>query len=260
MPKRRSMTFVALGALCFVLGVTSRSWGHVAPSVDDNNRYLKVTPMADGIRFAYTVFFGEIPGASERKHIDANGDGQIDDAESHQYGAKLAAQVGDAVDIEIDGKGQRVHWSIVDVGMGSPQTAAGSFSVDLIAYLCGTPGPGTHRVKLRDQFRIPRPGETEVKVEDAPGVTVARARVGAADDPTHDYRFVGPGGPVSDDGLDVEFTSTASASPIENGACGVARTRRAGAPPWILIAIGGVIALGGAGLVVYRLRRFNRAS
>src|SRR4051795_12424080 len=75
MPKRRSMTFVALGALCFVLGVTSLSWGHVAPSVDDNNRYLKVTPMADGIRFAYTVFFGEIPGASERKHIDANGDG-----------------------------------------------------------------------------------------------------------------------------------------------------------------------------------------
>src|SRR4051812_42791904 len=155
MPKRRSMTFVALGALVVVLVVTTRVWGHVAPSVDDNNRYLKVTPMADGIRFAYTVFFGEIPGASERKQIDGNGDGQIDDAESQRYGQKLAAQVAESVDIEIDGKAQPVRWSIVDVGMGTPQTAAGSFSVDLIAYPCGRPGPGKHTVRLRDQFRIP---------------------------------------------------------------------------------------------------------
>src|SRR5882757_5803724 len=127
MRKRGSMTFVKTALA--VVAVTLLS-AHVAPSVDDNNRYLKVTPQADGIRLAYTVFFGEIPGASERKLLDTNHDGQIDAAES---------------------KAQQLTWTLVDVGMGSPQVAAGSFSVDMIAYLCGS-GVSTHRVKLRDQF------------------------------------------------------------------------------------------------------------
>src|ERR1043165_3083602 len=76
MDPTRSMTF--LKALLAVAAITVLS-GHVAPSVDDNNRYLKVTPLRDGIRFAYTVFFGEIPGASVRRTMDRNSDGTIDD-------------------------------------------------------------------------------------------------------------------------------------------------------------------------------------
>lgn len=200
-----------------VVAVTLLS-AHVAPSVDDNNRYLKVTPQADGIRLAYTVFFGEIPGASERKLIDANHDGQIDDAESKAYGDKLAAQVAAAIQLDLDGKTVPVTWQVVDVGMGSPDVAAGAFSVDLITYVCGT-GTATHRLNLRDNFRVPRPGETDVKVEDSPGITVTKARIGPADDPTHEYRFVGPGGPLSDDGLEVELTATASAPRIPADQC-----------------------------------------
>ena len=53
----RSMT--NFKAALAVVAITLLS-AHVAPSVDDNNRYLKVTPLHDGIRLAYTVFFGEI--------------------------------------------------------------------------------------------------------------------------------------------------------------------------------------------------------
>ena len=45
---------------------------HVAPSVDDNNRYLKVTPSADRLRIAYTVFFGENQGRQMRAGLDTN--------------------------------------------------------------------------------------------------------------------------------------------------------------------------------------------
>jgi hypothetical protein len=79
-----------------VLAVTvpsASTEAHVAPSVDDNNRYLKVTPMRGGFRLAYTVFFGEIPGASERKLIDANRDGRIDEGEARRFGDKLASEV-----------------------------------------------------------------------------------------------------------------------------------------------------------------------
>jgi hypothetical protein len=248
------MTFVK-SAMC-VVAITLLS-AHVAPSVDDNNRYLKVTPQADGIRLAYTVFFGEIPGASERKLLDANRDGQIDAAESKAFGDKLATQVASALDLELDGKPQRLTWSLVDVGMGSPQVAAGSFSVDMIAYVCGS-GSTTHRVKLRDLFRVPRPGETEVKVEDSPGVTVGKARVGAADDPTHEYRFVGPGGPLSDEGLEVEFKAQAEAPRIPNGQCGKQiAARKAKGARYIWLGVGMLVAGGVISVLVVRHLRAN---
>lgn len=249
MRKGGSTTFVK--AALAVVAVTLLA-GHVAPSVDDNNRYLKVTPLGDGIRFAYTVFFGEIPGATERKQLDANRDGRIDDAERRAYGDKLAASVKAALEVELDGKPQQVTWQLVDVGLGSEATAAGSFSVDMITYLCGTPG-AKHTLRLRDQFRIPRPGETEMKIEDSPGVTITRAHVGPANDPSRDWRFVGPGGPLSDDGLELQWTASAKAEAVPNASCGKAPTSSS-RTPWTLIGLGALIAIGAALLVARRLR------
>jgi hypothetical protein len=247
------MTFLK-ASLC-VAAVTLLS-AHVAPSVDDNNRYLKVTPLGDGIRLAYTVFFGEIPGAAERRNIDSNRDGKIDDGEAKQFADRLGAQVAALIDVELDGVAHRVRWDLVSAGMGSDAVAAGSFSVDLVAFVCGGSG-GRHRVRLRDQFRIPRPGETELKVEDSPGVTVTRARVGPADDPSHDFRFAGPGGPLSDDGLDLEFTAADHAPTVPSGKCGPAPAARTGSDNRLvgIAIVGGAIVLGLAGLLVLRLRR-----
>lgn len=193
--------------------------GHVAPSVDDNNRYLKVTPLGDRVRLAYTVLFGQVPGATERRSIDANHDGQIDDAEAQAFADKIGSQVAATLDVDLDGAGQKVTWSIVAAGMGTPVVAAGTFSVDLVAYFCFAHPQGQHRLLLRDRFRIPRPGETEARVEDSPGITIERAHVGPADDPGHDYVFAGPGGPLQDDGLEVVFTIGDHAVPGGDDAC-----------------------------------------
>lgn len=246
------MTF--LKAALGVVAVTVLS-GHVAPSVDDNNRYLKVTPLRDGVRLAYTVFFGEIPGASERRSIDANRDGRIDDAEAKRFADNLGAQVAQAIDIEVDGVAQRVSWDLVSAGMGSDAVAAGSFSIDLVAFACG---PGTsHRVLIRDQFRIPRPGETEVKVEDSPGVSIKKAHVGPADDPSHDFRFAGPGGPLADDGLELEFAATDKTPTVPSGKCtAAAAPAKSSGGWWRAIVVGVVIALSLVGaLIVTRRRR-----
>ncbi|HTR50028.1 MAG TPA: hypothetical protein VMJ10_04920 [Kofleriaceae bacterium] len=193
--------------------------GHVAPSVDDNNRYLKLTPLGDRIRLAYTVFYGEVPGASERRAIDTNGDGQIDDAEARAFAAKLADQVAAALTVEVDGRTTPVVWTTIDPGMGTPVVAAGAFSVDLVAYFCFAKPRGRHRVVVHDRFRIPRPGETEAKVDDAPGVTIESAHVGAADDPTYDFRFAGPGGPLENDGLEVVLFAGKDAPVVSDGKC-----------------------------------------
>ena len=254
----RSMTFLK-ASLC-VVGVTLLS-AHVAPSIDDNNRYLKVTPLADGFRLAYTVFFGEIPGASERRKLDENRDSRVDELEARRFADKLGAQVAGSLDIEADGVAQRVQWQVVSPGMGTDAVAAGSFSIDLVAFVC-TPGPAgsRHRVRVRDQFRIPKPGETEVKVEDSPGVTIHRARVGAADDPERNFRFAGPGGPLSDDGLELEYTANDKTARVPDDKCaGVA----AAAKPskWrglLFVAI--AIALSVAGLFAFRAYGSTRRS
>jgi hypothetical protein len=243
-----------------VLAITVLS-GHVAPSVDDNNRYLKLTPLGDRIRLAYTVFFGEIPGAGERLGMDRNHDGQIDDGEAKAFANQLAAQVASALQLEIDGKPEPVSWAVVDAGMGTPAVAAGAFSIDLIAYVCLPAAAGHHRVLARDRFHLPRPGETEVKVEDGPpGVTIDRAHVGSADDPTYDYRFTGAGGPLESDGLEVVFDVAANVPGGGDAACPASSAPRpSGGIAVVAIVTAGVLAVIAAFAAVLLRHRRVRA-
>jgi hypothetical protein len=229
---------------------------HVAPSVDDNNRYLKLTPLGDRVRLAYTVFYGEVPGRISRQAIDTDHDGTISGPEGQAFGTALAAQVAEAVDISIDGVQLPVAWAEVSVGMGTPETSAGAFSVDLVAWLCLPSLRGHHVVRLFDRFKLNQPGETEVKVEDAPGVTIEHGRIGHADDPSFDYKFVGPGGPLADDGLDLAFTASNSAPVSADGTCaGVAGRGGSGTVVIAAIAIAAVLA----GIAFFVVRRRAQA-
>jgi len=232
---------------------------HVAPSVDDNNRYLKLTPLGDRIRLAYTVFYGDIPGAGLRRSIDRNHDGTIDEAESQAFGTGLAAELAAALEVTLDGVKQPVAWSQVVVGMGTPDTVAGTFSIDLVSWLCLPAVRGKHAVRLRDRFRLANPGETEVKVEDSPGVTVDRARIGAADDPSLDFKMVGGGGALAEDGLDLQFTAGPAAVVTADGVCQAGSPRRA-IPAAALIGAAAVSAFVLAGLVTLVARRRRRSA
>lgn len=238
--------------LVVMITLAPRARAHVAPSVDDNNRYLKVTPQADRIRLAYTVFFGEVPGAALRPGLDANRDGTITDAEAQVFGDRVGADVLASVELTVDGRGQRIAWKAVSVGLGTPAVAGGAFSVDLIAYVCLARAGGRHELVLRDRFRVPRPGETEVRVEDGPGISIEHARIGGADALANDFKFVGPGGPLSDDGLAVAFVASADAP--RSGECVTAPAASGGALPWLPIGAG-LAGLAGLAVFVYRRRK-----
>jgi hypothetical protein len=234
---------------------------HVAPAVGDNNRYLKLTPMGDRVRLSYTVFYGEIPGAGMRGAIDANHDGAIDDGESQAFGTRLAAEIAAALEITVDAARHSVAWSQVVVGLGTPQTSAGAFSVDLVAWLCLTPPRGKHTVVLRDHYAIARPGETEVKVDDSPGVTIHSTRIGGATWEDNDYKLIGPSGALETDGLELQFTAGDKAPATADAVC------RRPAPPRALptaaivgaAAVIGLVLAGAVALAVRLRRRRGRA-
>ncbi len=236
--------------------VATAARAHVAPSVDDNNRYIKVTPAGDQVRIAYTVFFGEVPGAQTRPSIDADHDGQISDPEGQAFGDKLGGEVRASLELTVDGSTLPVTWTTVAVGIGSPQVAAGSFSVDLVAWACLPSVRGAHTLQLRDRFRVPHPGETELKVEDSPGVAITRTRIGAIGDPGHDYRFAGPGGPLMDDGLDLAFTASDTA-PLAGHGCAAAPAGKKPVPKNLVISVAIALAavLAGVLVIVQRKRR-----
>jgi hypothetical protein len=231
---------------------------HVAPAIGDNNRYLKLTPLGDRIRLAYTVFYGEVPGAGMRQAIDANHDGTIDDAESQAFGGQLARDVAAAVVLTIDGAPQPVAWSQVVVGLGTPKVTAGAFSVDLVAWLCLAVPRGKHAVLLRDHYPLARPGETEVVVEDSPGVAINASRIGGAEDEAHDYKLVGPSGALDTDGLELQFTAGDKAAVTADAVCRGDAPRLA-LPASAIVGAGAAVAFVLAGAVALIQRRRRRA-
>jgi hypothetical protein len=181
-----------------VLSVTP-AMGHVAPSATENNRYLKVTLLPDRARVTYTVYFGERPGAGERQRMDRNADGRLDEAEASAFGAELREHLAPRVSVALDGAPARGAWRVADVGLGLPQTAGGSFAVDLV--LEAPAGPGqSHTLTVTDGFELPPVGEAELRIEESPGVraVAAHAPGGSGVKLRYAYRgALGEGGPRS---------------------------------------------------------------
>ncbi len=239
--------------------VASQATAHMVPSVDDNNRYLKLTPAADRVRLAYTVLYGETPGAQLRATIDRDRDGTIADGEAQAFGTDVADDVGRAIEITVDGRAADVSWSTVAVGMGSPSATAGSFAVDLVAWLCVSSAapPARHVVVVRDRFRLSRPGQTEVKVEDALGITIERARVGALDSPTHELELFGTGSSLAEDGLELVFVASDKAPRGGAGACvpGPSRGTPSRSLPVVVIAAAAAAVIAAIAALVRRRAR-----
>ncbi len=237
-----------------LLSATARA--HVQPSVDDNNRYVKLTPLGDRVRIAYTVLFGEIPGARERRRIDTDHDGTISEAEAKAFADKLGADIADALELDLDGVATRVRWDEVTLSTGEPTVNAGTFAVDLVTYACLASARGRHRVVLRDRFRVPNPGEVEVIVEDSPGVTIERAHVGEADDPNNDILLPPPGAPLGEDGLELVFVA-GDRAPVTGGCAASASASAAASPSrgWLYALVAAIVLAGAAAAIVVARRR-----
>ena len=144
---------------------------HLAPNSHDNNRFAKVSLLPGTVRVSYTVYFGDQLGALFRRRMDTNANGRLDESEAQAFGAALVAEIGPAIALLLDDVRATGKWTLTDVGLGSTSVAAGSFSVDLALVVPG-PTTGPHSLWLEDRWLVPNPGETNVRIEGAPGITI----------------------------------------------------------------------------------------
>jgi hypothetical protein len=254
-------SWITLAALGVIAGAAAPAAGHIQPSTHENNRYLKLTPFGDRLRLAYTIYFGDVPGAALRRQLDANRDGEVDAAEADELGRRIEAEVRHALTVTLDGADVPIAWDEVEVGMGTPAVAAGTFAIDLIATMCV--GRGPHAVVIRDDYPLPIAGETELRVEPALGVEVVHVAVGGSAVISEDVRIRGTGGPLAEPGWEIKL-DIGDAAAVGGAGCGAAgaggRTAGHAQRRWMLVA--GAIGLGavglGAAVALGRARRRRR--
>lgn len=256
------MILGTVGALALVGGPASVG-AHPQPSPDRNNRYLKLTPLADRVRLAYTVYLGDTPGAHARRRLDRDGDGTITDAEAAALGREIAGMVTPAVDLAVDDRPVTIDWQPPDVGLGTPAVNAGAMSVDLVGWVC-TGGGARHRLALHDQVRLDAPGESEVRLEDGPGIAFPDGEQRLGGEPMRDLIVTWRGDEARlGRGLEVAYTvDAATAIELTDRRCagGAAEPggARKGRPLVYAIAAVGGVALAGLALWLTR-RRTPRA-
>lgn len=256
---RGSTTALSPVVVLTLAAIASPAFAHVQASVDENNRYVKLTPMGDRVRLAYTVFLGERPGATLRRRIDRDRNGAIDDGEAAAYGKEIAALVHPAVSVTLDGKPAKIAWTTLDVGLGTPSVTAGSFSVDLVGWVCT--GGDAHRMVLVDTVALEKPGETEVRLEDGPGVHFGNRSIGGTAMDSLDAKWTGAGGPLTS-GLDIAWTVDGAAPRPADGRCtGGAETTNAPRRRWLwgvaFLVLAIVAAAGGTMWMRERHRKVN---
>ena len=171
----RHRTTALLIVLCAICGTTAMA--HVAPSVRENNRYLKLTVFGDQVRLAYIVYMGEIPGQRARVRLDKDRDGALSDAEANVFAAEMAARVQSSLTVDVDGKRVPVQFDTPTIGLGTPSVSGGAFSVDLVAWLCTGAPAESRTLTLVDKLNLPNPGETELRAEASPGLTLRAGKL-----------------------------------------------------------------------------------
>lgn len=247
----RSLVAVAVISLV----ATDDAAAHVVASPTHNNRYVKVTPATDRVRLAYTIMIGDLPGHAARQALDKDRDGEVSDAELEPWKQDLAARVLAGLTVRLDGQAITVAWTEAVVGLGTPETSAGAFSIDLITWLCAPKAGARHELELWDRFALTPPGETEVKIEDQPGVTIDVARVGpeggGGELISHTAKYEGHAAPLAD-GLRLIYTSTEP--PLADGRCAAAKPSSSRPPRWTF-ALGALAAVLIAIAVTVRRRR-----
>ncbi len=172
---------------------------HVGSDEKTNNRYYKLSPMADRLRVVYTIFFGRQPGNALRRQMDRDRDRNISESEKHAWKEEMADAVMASVQVEQGGRAAVIHWSEVSLGMAGDGLKDGPFSLDLVGSVCLTApsDSGEHSFVFRESLRLPKPGETELHLDPAPGTIITKQELSGREIEGSDTRWQGGAGPVA---------------------------------------------------------------
>tara|TARA_R110002096_G_scaffold239101_1_gene430677 strand:+ start:35521 stop:36252 length:732 start_codon:yes stop_codon:yes gene_type:complete len=172
---------------------------HIGSSERVNNRYYKLAPMADRVRIVYTIFFGREPSATLRRDMDRNRDGMLSDSEIAAYATSLQAEILTSTAATLDGREVKIRWKAADVGMGEATTSGGAFSADFVGSVCldQKSSQAEHTLVFTDSLVLSKPGESELRLDPAPGIRIERSTIGGREIGVAGHKWQGGPGPAA---------------------------------------------------------------
>jgi hypothetical protein len=171
---------------------------HIGSSEKVNNRYYKLAPMADRVRIVYTIFFGREPSAELRREMDTDRDGMLSASEVATFAGALQSDVVGSTAATLGANDTEIYWQPIDLGIGRATTSGGAFSADLVGTVCLTQSSPTeeHRLIFVDGLVLPKPGESELRLDPAPGIRIVESRLGGREVGAG-HKWQGGAGPVA---------------------------------------------------------------
>lgn len=226
---------------------------HVGSSETVNNRYYKLAPMADRVRLVYTIFYGRQPSGALRRSIDSDHDGLLSDVEVAAYANTLQSEVFSSTSAHLDTKEIPIRWQPVDMGMGRATTSGGAFSADFVGTICleNKSIGSEHALVFRDHLRLDSPGESELRIDPAPGIRIIESRIGGREIGAGGHKWQGGPGPA-EQGHTLRFFVEQDDSAGLDRSC---KPTRPGTSSRVLLYAGAAAVLLLGGVVVFWRRR-----
>jgi ABC-type nickel/cobalt efflux system permease component RcnA len=145
------------------------------------NQYSRLEIARDTVAIRYLVDMAEIPAFQERQSIDANGDGQVGDAEQAAYLARQVPALLSGLHLAVNG--QLAELRVAAQALSFPAGQGGlptmRIQLDLAAPLAGTTQPLA--IEYRDDNFGERIGWREILIRPGGCVTLADSSVPAQD-------------------------------------------------------------------------------
>jgi len=172
--RRTLATLVAVLVLLLAGGRPERASAHPLGNFT-TNQYGRIEVTGDGLRLVYVLDLAEIPAFQETQRIDADRDGNMDDAEREAYLTAKLSEITAGLSLTLDG--QPLPLRPVARDLSFPDGQAGLKLLRLRAVFEAPTDPGAspdqaRRVTYRNDFAADRLGWKEVVVTHGEGIRV----------------------------------------------------------------------------------------
>jgi nickel/cobalt exporter len=191
---RRSVAVVA--AIGMLLAFTVPASAHPLGNFTINH-YSRLMVGGSSIALRWVLDMAEIPAFTERRRIDTDGDGTVQEVEAAAYLDATLPNLIDGLVLELDG--HRVIWTVTSRELSFPQGQGGLSTMRMVVDLAAERGPATGSGTYRDTTFEALIGWREVVVR-----SVGAVRLVASDAPATDVS-----------GELLQYPASALASPLD---------------------------------------------
>jgi ABC-type nickel/cobalt efflux system permease component RcnA len=207
-----AVPFIALILLCvFSTSVYAHPLGNFTI-----NQYVRIEPASTQVRIVYVVDMAEIPAHTERRRIDANGDGVLAPAETDAYARQAAERLAAGLALTVNGRQPPLIVRKTALSFPSGQAQLPTLRL-VVHYESELPEGDMLSIALHNANYADRLGWREIVVRPHPGVYLVDANTPLTELSQELTAYPQEILPLDMREIEFSMSLTSGSTPVENG-------------------------------------------